>query len=102
MLAAGTTTWASDIFSATTMELGANPDTDWSAYLNGSNDDSQVFLTQLAIWSLLISFRKWVILAFYKAADYLNAQGEGDLANQYLVGDFTKIASYVVVMLPLG
>jgi len=67
MLAAGTTTWANDILNSATMKAGANPNTNWDSYLGGSNDDSQ-----------------WVILAFYKMADYLNAHGQGSLANQYM------------------
>jgi len=67
MLATGTTTWGNDILNSVTMKNGANPNTDWNSYLGGSNDDSQ-----------------WVILAFYKMADYLNANGQGSLANQYM------------------
>jgi len=67
MLAAGTTTWGNDVLNSVTMKAGANPNTNWGSYLGGSNDDSL-----------------WVVLAFFKMADYLNAHGQGSLANQFM------------------
>jgi len=58
MLAQGSTTWG-NVLSSSTGRAGANPNTDWKAFIAGSNDDAQ-----------------WVILAFYKMADYLAAHGQ--------------------------
>lgn len=83
MLAAGTTTWANDILNSATMKAGANPNTNWNSYLGGSNDDSQVRSQDIA--RARIYDIQWVILAFFKVADYLNAHSQASLANQYMV-----------------
>jgi len=76
MLAAGTTSWDSlarwsYIGRAATLTLGLTP---WDLFFGGSYDDAQ-----------------WVILAYYKIADYENAHG-GD------AGPFMKAAGQIYNM----